>query len=70
MFFGMLLLLLMLVVWSIVLVEFVHPVNSVIEHEGCHRCSYAYKTVAHSTLTLFQQIVAGDSQRHVHMVET
>lgn len=61
MFFGMILLLGMLVVWSIILVEFVHPVSSRLEYDEGSRSSRAYSSVEHSTLTLFQQIVAGDS---------
>ena len=59
--FGMILLLVMLGVWGIILVEFVHPTNAFITYPDCERCSRAYKTVAHTTLTLFQQVVAGDS---------
>jgi len=60
-FFGTLLLLLMLVCWSIVLVEFVHPVNSLIDYGDCERCPRGFHSVMESSLTLFQTIIAGDS---------
>eukprot|EP00928_Gymnodinium_smaydae_P078401 TRINITY_DN6230_c0_g2_i1.p1 TRINITY_DN6230_c0_g2~~TRINITY_DN6230_c0_g2_i1.p1 ORF type:complete len:717 (+),score=83.72 TRINITY_DN6230_c0_g2_i1:49-2199(+) len=60
-FFGVILLLGMLAVWSIILVDFVHPENTQIAYDGCDRCGRGYSTVYNSMLTLFQQIVAGDS---------
>jgi len=59
-FFGMLLLFGMLGLWSIILVEWIHPVSASLSFEGCERCSRAFDSVSASTLTLFQQIVAGD----------
>eukprot|EP00445_Apocalathium_hangoei_P077576 CAMPEP_0204187446 /NCGR_PEP_ID=MMETSP0361-20130328/56807_1 /ASSEMBLY_ACC=CAM_ASM_000343 /TAXON_ID=268821 /ORGANISM="Scrippsiella Hangoei, Strain SHTV-5" /LENGTH=767 /DNA_ID=CAMNT_0051147847 /DNA_START=49 /DNA_END=2350 /DNA_ORIENTATION=+ len=60
-FFGALLLWLMLICWGIVLVEFVHPVNSLIDYGDCERCSRGFRSVVDSTLSLFQTIIAGDS---------
>jgi len=60
-FFGTVLLFSMLLVWSIILVEFAHPVNAHIPYEGCERCPKAFATVMSSVLTLFQQIITGDS---------
>lgn len=60
-FFGCLMLLGMLVLWSIVLVDLVHPINADITYSGCDRCDQGYASVSKSTLTLFQQIVAGDA---------
>eukprot|EP00930_Biecheleria_cincta_P027940 TRINITY_DN19519_c0_g2_i1.p1 TRINITY_DN19519_c0_g2~~TRINITY_DN19519_c0_g2_i1.p1 ORF type:complete len:668 (+),score=102.92 TRINITY_DN19519_c0_g2_i1:85-2088(+) len=60
------LLALMLLVWSVVLVEFVHPLNTQLMEAGfygtdCDRCGRAFNGVAASSLTLVQQLVAGDS---------
>jgi len=60
-FFGTGLLFGMLLTYSIVLVEFVHPHNSVLDYPECPECNRGFKTVAQSVLTLFQQLVAGDS---------
>merc|ERR1712061_10232 len=63
MLFGSCLLVCMLGFFSIVLVQFIHPVNSRIDwsESGCRRCPRGFKSVADSILTLFAQIVAGDS---------
>jgi len=65
MFFGLMLLLFMLFFWAILLVSFAHEPNTSPEllafYEGCDRCPRAYESVYASMLTLFQQIVAGDS---------
>jgi len=64
-FWGSFLMFALLIVWSIVLVEFVHPINVAIDYEqiapGCARCPRAFSTVVMSTITLFQQIITGDS---------
>lgn len=57
-FFGSLMLLAMLILFSILMVQYVHPISSRLE---CGRCSEGFSSVMDSTLTLFQQIVAGDS---------
>jgi len=61
MFFGGFLILFMLVFFSIFIVQFLHPVNTELNYIGCDRCSRGFRSVMASTLTLFQQIVAGDS---------
>mmetsp|Transcript_10822 Transcript_10822/g.37916 ORF Transcript_10822/g.37916 Transcript_10822/m.37916 type:complete len:697 (+) Transcript_10822:216-2306(+) len=66
-FFGTMLLLMMLLLWSIVLVEMVHPVNALIEYDGCERCARGFSSIADSTLTLFQTIVASDSWGEIHV---
>lgn len=48
-------------IWSIVFVEILHPLNVEIDYGDCERCSRAYESVMTTNLTLFQQIVAGDS---------
>lgn len=60
-FFGMILLFGMLTVWAIILVDFIHPVNASLTYAGCERCSRGFASVSDSVVTLFQQIVAGDS---------
>lgn len=51
--------------WSIIAVQFLHPVNSELAKEGhyadCERCARAFESVAQSNLTFFQQLVFGDS---------
>merc|ERR1712137_1253485 len=59
--FGTILLFAMLLMWSIVLVEWIHPVNSDIEYDDCPRCAKSYQSVLESTLTLFQTVVTGDN---------
>jgi hypothetical protein len=64
-FWGSVLLMFCLIVWSIIAVQFIHPLNSKIAETGayadCDRCARAYSTVFQATLTFWQQIVAGDS---------
>jgi len=60
-FWGMLMLSWMLVVFSILMVELVHPVNSEIVYSSCPDCSSSFRTVYWSTFTLFKEVVAGGS---------
>jgi len=61
-FWGTVLLAFVLLVWSIVAVQFIHPINKTLEpNSECERCPRAYESVLQSTLTFCQQIVAGDS---------
>jgi bacterioferritin-associated ferredoxin len=64
-FWGAVLLAFALVVWSIIAVQFIHPLNEELEDKGvygdCGRCGQAYANVMSATLTFSQQIVAGDS---------
>lgn len=41
-FYGTLLLAFMLALWSILLVEFVHPLNSTLSFDGCERCARGF----------------------------
>lgn len=65
MFWASVMLSVMLTFWSIVAVELLHPIVSLLaqrgEFEGCDRCTRAYSSVMQSNLTFMQQIVAGDS---------
>jgi len=58
--FGSILLIGVIVVWSIIVVEFLHPVNVAISYPDCERCPRGFATVFAASLTLFSQIVAGD----------
>merc|ERR1719424_91923 len=59
---GTVLLCLFLLVWSMVAVLFIHPLNKEIDYDGsCERCPRAYSSVMQAMLTFSQQIVAGDS---------
>jgi len=60
-FFGTMLLMVMLVAYSIILVEWVHPNNSQITYSTCSECTTAFRSVWWSTITLFKQVIAGDS---------
>lgn len=64
-FWGTFLLVLAMVIFSVIAVQFIHPLNVQLEDRGvyadCERCPRAYSTVFHSVLTFSQIIVAGDS---------
>eukprot|EP00812_Abedinium_dasypus_P009355 NODE_304_length_1685_cov_284.204908.p1 GENE.NODE_304_length_1685_cov_284.204908~~NODE_304_length_1685_cov_284.204908.p1 ORF type:complete len:519 (+),score=165.06 NODE_304_length_1685_cov_284.204908:3-1559(+) len=51
--------------WSIVAVELIHPVNVRVAENGlyddCERCPRAFGSVGAALLTLVQQLIAGDS---------
>lgn len=64
-FWGVLMVMLILSVWSILAVKLIHPINERIanrgSYAGCDRCPHAFSSVWNSSLTFFQQVVAGDS---------
>jgi len=60
-FFGTIMLFGMLIFYGIVLVEWVHPYNSRVPYGDCEECSKGFQTVWYSVLTLFKQLIAGDS---------
>jgi len=63
-FWGMILLAFFLLVWAIIAVQFIHPLNKDLPegaYTDCERCPRAYASVFASTVTFSQQIVAGDS---------
>merc|ERR1719183_241950 len=64
-FWAAIMILLMLMMWSIVTVELFHPLNLKLAeggtYDGCDRCPRAFESVAQSTLSLIQTIIAGDS---------
>jgi len=60
-FWGTILIFVMLVGYGILLVYWVHPVNSKISYFQCEECTLAFRSVWYSVLTLFKQLVAGDT---------
>lgn len=58
---GLLLLLLVLLVFSMVAVSFIHPLATSFDFGDCTGCSDAYSSVERSMLTLWQQLVLGDN---------
>eukprot|EP00438_Fugacium_kawagutii_P016788 Skav217466 [mRNA] locus=scaffold1405:113110:114759:- [translate_table: standard] len=60
--FGSLMLVSVLIFWAILAVELFNPITSTIEFPtSCERCPRGFASVTAAGLTLFQQIVAGDS---------
>lgn len=68
---GILMIMLCLVIWAILAVQLIHPVNQRVvknnpaAYDGCDRCGRAFSSVFMSMLTLFQQLVAGDAWAEV-----
>lgn len=64
-FYGVVLLFMILSVWGVCAVLFIHPINQRVAltgaYDGCARCPEAYASVRASMLTFFQQTIAGDS---------
>lgn len=66
-FYGSCLIICAFLIFSIVTVEVVHPLNQMIAEEGiyeaagCARCPHAFENIGNSCLTFLQTIVAGDS---------
>ena len=59
----------LLSLWSIILVQYIHPITAGIDWEayGCERCSRAYSSIMQSNLTLWQHLVLGDSWGSVNI---
>jgi voltage-gated sodium channel len=64
-FWGSIVLVFLFAVWGVLAVQFINPLNEELDAKGlyfnCERCPRAYNTVWHSSLTMMQQIIAGDS---------
>jgi len=64
-FWGVIMVFLMLTIWSILAVQFINPLNKDVAATGiygdCERCARAFETTFQSLLTFFQTVVAGDS---------
>lgn len=63
---GTMLLFVALLVWAVLAVQFIHPLNVKVHddsnvYEGCARCPRAYESTFQACLTFTTQIVAGDS---------
>lgn len=59
--FGSLMLAVVISFWAVISVELFHPHTSRIDFKNCDRCPQSFHTVFEAGVTLFQQIVAGDS---------
>lgn len=66
-FWGSIIVVFLLAAWGVLAVQFIHPLNEEVTNQGfyaeqgCERCPRAYQTVWHSSLTMIQQIIAGDA---------
>lgn len=65
-FWGSIFLVSVLLIWSVIAVQFIHPLNLEVsklteEYDSCPRCSDAYASTFQAFLTFCCQIVAGDS---------
>lgn len=59
--FGSFTLITVILVWSIVVVELLHPIISGMEFPSCSSCDMAFNGVYSAALTIFSTVVAGDS---------
>lgn len=59
--FGCLLIFLMLMIYGIMMVEWVHPANSQMNWSDCPDCSTAFSTVQYSIVSMFNELIAGGS---------
>lgn len=59
--FGALMLVSVITFWAVISVEVLHPITSRMTWEDCDRCPDGFRGIFAAALTLFQQIVAGDS---------
>jgi len=60
-FFGCILIFVLLMGTGILMVEWVHPVSSQMKFDDCSDCSSAFRSVGYSVLTLFKELIAGGS---------
>lgn len=74
-FWGILMIIMILTIWSILAVQLLHPINVALVEKnpdiyiiaGCERCHRAFSSVFESNLTFFQHVVAGDSWGNVSL---
>ena len=59
--FGAIMLVVMILVWAVVSVEVLHPLLAELSFPSCDRCNHGFSDVFSASVTIFQQIVAGDS---------
>jgi len=69
MFWGFLMILCLVLLWAILAVELIHPLNRHIVHDD-EWCNEAFGSVLKATLIFFQTMVAGDSWGHcsIHII--
>jgi len=60
-FFGCVFIFAMLTAFGILMVEFVYPSSNQIIFYDCDDCSYAFRSVGYSVITLFRELIAGGS---------
>eukprot|EP00811_Abedinium_folium_P016589 NODE_2552_length_2190_cov_4.056714.p1 GENE.NODE_2552_length_2190_cov_4.056714~~NODE_2552_length_2190_cov_4.056714.p1 ORF type:complete len:693 (-),score=136.82 NODE_2552_length_2190_cov_4.056714:40-2118(-) len=62
---AMVMVICIVVLWSVISVHYLRPVNDEVAesgiYDGCERCPRAFESVFASSLTLLQQLIAGDS---------
>eukprot|EP00438_Fugacium_kawagutii_P004682 Skav205563 [mRNA] locus=scaffold1407:50319:51971:- [translate_table: standard] len=59
--FGSFMLVSVILVWSVIAVEVLHPIASELTFENCPNCNLGFNGVYAACLTIFAQVVAGDS---------
>lgn len=60
--FGMVMVIIMMTSWSVLAVQFLHPINKEIwANSDCERCARAFATVWESQITIFQTVMMGDA---------
>eukprot|EP00747_Dinoflagellata_sp_TGD_P169722 gnl/TRDRNA2_/TRDRNA2_199474_c0_seq1.p1 gnl/TRDRNA2_/TRDRNA2_199474_c0~~gnl/TRDRNA2_/TRDRNA2_199474_c0_seq1.p1 ORF type:complete len:606 (-),score=105.02 gnl/TRDRNA2_/TRDRNA2_199474_c0_seq1:154-1773(-) len=69
-FWGLILVFVTLIIWSILASMLIHPINRDIAERGdyegsCERCPRAFESVFNSLVTFLQHIIAGDSWGNV-----
>ncbi|CAE7319796.1 Catsper1 [Symbiodinium natans] len=59
--FGMVMVLIMMTSWSVLAVQFLHPINKELWLDSdCERCGRAFSTVWEAQITIFQTVMMGD----------
>ena len=69
---GIVLIFLMLILWSVIAVQVIHPLNKEVAdmglYEGCERCPRAFESVTASVITFCEQVIAGGSWGQLNIV--
>jgi len=60
-FWGMILIVVLIVASAILAVQVLHPLNQKVAHEDCERCERAFESVWAASLTFTQHVIVGDS---------
>ncbi|CAE7441712.1 CAC [Symbiodinium sp. CCMP2456] len=65
-FWGVIMVIVMVTLWAILAVQLIHPINYRIwVDRDCERCPHAFESVWQSAMTLLQTVIAGDSWGHL-----